>query len=366
MDVLLEKGALRTALKNAIGAISKRGSLPILSNFRITASNSQLKITGTDLELQCTTTCAADIKAEGALTVDAAKLNQICASLPDFPLRMYCDNGEKLAITANKSRFYLATMPARDFPLFDDESTTLATITLTEAELKKAIDKVAFAMAFQDVRYYLNGALFHILNNKLSMVATDGHRMAVLETGIECEGDDLQFIVPNKAIIELRRILSNSDNAVALSFTEKTIRTKIGDTEIRSKLLDARFPEYNRVIPHNLEHRFICGRADLKCAIERVTLIQKEKHKGVSFLIGENRLQLTSRAEGGEEGAEELVIDYNEDELAIAFNSSYIVDALNAVETPDVEILLTDANSSAILRGIDASAETFVVMPMRL
>lgn len=341
MDIFVERTALQSALKNVIGTVGKRPSLPILSNFRIEAVDGLLTITGTDLESECAASCAADVQVGGIETVDAAKLTQICGKLPDVPIRIKSDDDDKIIITAGKSRFTLASLPASEFPLFNDESLTRTDIIIPESLLKMAIDKVSFAMGQQDVRYYLNGALFHFTVNKLTAVATDGHRMAKFETEIEYSGDEKQFIVPAKTVNELRRLLTTATDSLNLSFSERSVQTEIRGVTIKSKLIDGKFPEYERVIPKSTDNSAVCTSHELKSAIDRVTLIIKDKHKGVSLLFSTNNLRLTSREQCGEEGVEEIGVSYSGEECTIGFNAGSEFDHQNTFDL--VPLALHDA-----------------------
>jgi DNA polymerase-3 subunit beta len=240
-------------------------------------------------------------------------------------------------------------------------------LNVPQAHLRWLVDRTHFAMALQDVRYYLNGLLLELEPEQLRAVATDGHRLALAGLGLssELEGPK-QVIVPRKGIQELLRLLGDSDEAVSVELGANHVRVALPDLRFTSKLIDGRFPDYQRVIPAVGEHPVSVERDALRQALVRVSILSNEKYRGVRFVLEQERLRIQSNNPEQEEAEEELVVDYAGPEVEIGFNASYMLDALGAIEQPMVQLHVTDANSSALLQGDGAVDARYVVMPMRL
>jgi len=366
MYLFTNRETLLPALTKVIGAIGKT-SMPILSNFLLNATHERLEITATDLEIELKTGLQASVKDFGKVTVPAKKLLDIVKSFPpstDIKMKLDTENA-RLIVTCGRSRFQLGVLSADEFPMMPEIENGFA-FALTDSQLKRIVDKTAFAMAKDDVRYYLNGVLFDMTHPHLAVVATDGHRLALWQTDIAIAGADHRIIFPHKAIMELKRQLTGSEDEVSFALSEKAAQMVIGDFTMTTKLIDGRYPEYERVVPDHLKCSAFLNRDELKTALNRTAILSNEKYKGVKITFAAGSLGLTANNSSQESAEEEIGLDYTGDEVTIGFNVGYIADALNAMTSQTVQVQFQDANSSSIWRGSDCQNETFVVMPMRL
>jgi DNA polymerase-3 subunit beta len=358
-------------LQGVIGVVERKQTMPILSNVLFSARGSggagRLSITGTDLEVELVASGEAGVQTAGDITVPGRKLLDIARALPDkTPVTLSVD-GEKLTVRAGKSRFVLSTLSAAEFPVVEDISGQQG-VTVPQAELKKLIEKTHFSMAQQDVRYYLNGTLFESDGLLLRSVATDGHRLALAETALPNgtkTTPSQQVIVPRKGILELQRILG-TEGDVELKIGTNHIRATIGAVRFTSKLIDGKFPEYGRVIPANPTKAVIADRELLRQALQRTAILSNEKYRGVRLSLSNGQLLIQAHNPEQEEAEDQIEVDYKGDALEIGFNVTYLLDALAAVETESVELGLTDANSSCLIRAPGNASVRYVVMPMRL
>ena len=359
---------LLTALGYAIGVIEKRSTLPILGYFLVRATDERLEIVSTDLEIEIETFANATIDDEGACVIPGRKLFDICRSLPkESQLKIRTEDG-KAGITAGRSRFSLLTFTEQDYPRLGltgirDE------MELDVETLRLLIDKTSFSVAQQDVRYYLNGLFVACANDKIIGVTTDGHRLSKAEVTVEgTNGNETEVIIPGKAVQELKRILSGSDREtrVSLAFREGLVSLTIGNIVFHTKLIDAKYPDYERVIPQNLTRRAIVDKELLRSALVRMSAISYDKYRGVEFIFDEGTLRLVSKNSEQEIAEEDFDVAYDGDKMSVAFNSSYVVDVLSAITSETIEVNFTDGNTSSIWRGEDSEAETYVIMPMRL
>ncbi len=366
MEFVVSRETLLPALNKVIGVIERRQTLPILGHLLIGARDGLVSLRGTDLEVEVYTELAAEIQGEGETTVPARKLVDICRNLTegaDIRLRVM---DERCVVTSGRGRFSLGLLPAVDFPVMDAESEGVE-LVVKEGQLKRLLDKTAFAMAQQDVRYYLNGLLVEINRAELIAVATDGHRLAkfVSKTNLDVNATR-QVIVPNKTVLELRRQLVVSDEDVFLRLGEKSIRIQAGQMIMTSKLVDGRYPEYERVIPSGVGRLAIIERDVLKRALSRTAILSNEKFRGVRLSFDQGVLKLLAHNPEQEEAEEEIEIDYDGDGISIGFNVAYLMDVLGAIDEERLAVQFQDGNSSSIWRGQGMETETFVVMPMRL
>jgi len=369
MKFAISREELLKPLQHVSGVVEKRQLMPVLNNLLVEVAGGKLFLTGTDLELSLVACLPVGQTAEaGEVTIPARKLVDICKSLgAETEIRVERD-GERVNIRAGRSRFSLATLPVTDFPSLERAGESSLQVKVKTEDLKAVIDATAFAMAQQDVRYYLNGMLFEVRGNTFKTVATDGHRLSVAETACESTIDQvLQVIVPRKSVGELARLLADSrveDVTVEIGGTH--IKAVIGDITFTSKLVDGKFPEYERVIPRECPRVVIADRELLRQALVRVAILSNEKYRGVRLQVSEGSLRLQANNPEQEEAEEEVLVDYEGTELEIGFNVSYLVDALNAINGPVVEFQLGDAGGSAILVDPENRQTIYVVMPMRL
>jgi DNA polymerase-3 subunit beta len=366
MELIINREELLPVLGKVVGVVERRQTLPILGNLLFSAGGERAEICGTDLEVEVRTSCAASIAQEGATTLPARKLMDICRNLSEGQDIRFRLSDERCIVTAGRGRFTLGVLPAVDFPLMDREAEGIE-ISIPEGLLKRLLDKTAFAMAQQDVRYYLNGLLVQLDPGGVTAVGTDGHRLAKFRRSLDLAlAESVQVIVPSKTVIELRRQLGSTEEAITLSIGTRSIRLAMGGTVMTSKLVDGRYPEYERVIPRDLAKVATMSTAALKRALTRTAILSNEKYRGVRLAFEQGVLRLQAHNPEQEEAEEEIELDYTGEPTAIGFNVAYLTDVLGAVEVDQIEARFSDAGSSSIWRGASADDETYVVMPMRL
>lgn len=354
-----------TPLQAVIGVVERRQTMPILANVLLSARDNRLSITGTDLEVELVATSSVTVQQAGDITVPGRKLLDICRALPEKTNVVISTEGERLTVRAGRSRFVLASLPAAEFPVIE-EINAQQTLSVSQSEVRKLIDKTHFSMAQQDVRYYLNGMLLETDGKLLRAVATDGHRLALCETELEAKAKtSQQVIVPRKGVLELQRILGAS-GTIELAVGTNHVRAQIGDIRFTSKLIDGRFPEYGRVIPSNPTKIVEADRDLLRQALQRTAILSNEKYRGVRLSVDSNLLTIQAHNPEQEEAEDQVEVNYKGDEVEIGFNVNYLLDALAAIEQEKVEIGLTDSNSSCLIRGPGTTGTKYVVMPMRL
>lgn len=366
MKISTSKTALLDPLQKVGGVVERRQTLPILANILLNLRGRSLVITATDLEVEMRTSAQVEAKGEVDFTLPARKLLDICRALPDEAEININVEGERVIILSGPSRFSLGTLPAKDYPVIEPTISS-CTFKISEKDLKSLIEKTHFAMAQQDVRYYLNGMLLEIKEGRIRTVATDGHRLATTESNKKLEKTlDLQVIVPRKAVMELAKLLSDKDADVLVDVSSNHIRFSIGNTVFTTKLVDGKYPDYNRVIPTGSDKTVIAKRETLRDALQRTSILSNEKYRGICFQIKSNRLELLAHNPEQEEAKEELEIEYQGEELVIGFNVSYLIEVLNVLETDKVKMMLSDSNSSCLIEDEDKSKSRYVIMPMRL
>ncbi|MDJ0927024.1 MAG: DNA polymerase III subunit beta [Gammaproteobacteria bacterium] len=364
MKLSISRESLLKRLQAVMGVVERRQTMPILANVLLATDQSELTVTATDLEVELVArTDSVDVQASGEITVPGRKLLDICRALPDGASLSLQLDGDRLTIKSGRSRFVLSTLPAADFPVIDDINAG-SRLTLSQDEIGKLLDKTHFAMAQQDVRYYLNGLLLEVGGGRLRAVATDGHRLALSEIEIDSDGEQ-QVIIPRKGVLELQRLLGNADE-IELAIGPNHIRAKLGGIQFTSKLIDGRFPDYERVIPKPDKNILSADREDLRHALQRAAILSNEKYRGVRLELNGGRIVIQANNPDQEEAQDEIEADYKGDEFEIGFNVNYVLDALGAVESDSVEIGFVDANSSCLIHAPGVEQTQYVVMPMRL
>ncbi len=366
MKFRIQREVFLQPLSQVVGVVERRQTLPVLANFLIVARDGTLSVTGTDMEVELVGSVAADITQEGEITLPARKLVDIVKALPDGSTIDVAIQDEKATMLAGKSRYTLATLPASEFPATDQVETN-DEIVISEKDLKRLIDKTAFAMANQDVRYYLNGMLFDLRDGQLRLVATDGHRLAVSDhsAAVNVAGEP-QLIVPRKGVLELARMMSDSDDEVVLALGRNHIRLAKSGMRFTSKLIDGRFPEYEAVIPLGADKQVLVDRDLFTHALQRAAILSNEKYRGVRLEANGNLLKIVAHNPQHEEAVEEIEVETNFDALAVGFNVTYLLDALTALETENVSLELKDPNSSCLVSAPDSDLNRHVVMPLKL
>ena len=361
-------------LQSVIGVVDSRPTLAILSHILIRISNGQITITATDLEVEISTSASIDDQMLTLeFTVPAKKLFDICKNLDPGIILNFTLKDNKLVLTSKKSRFTLSTLSADNFPNLDPVKSS-SEFSITQKHLKFVIDNTQFSMANQDVRYYLNGLLFEIYNNELRTIATDGHRLAFcvvdqLSNLINIPKDTTQqIIVPRKAISELNRLLTDSEQILQVLLSSNHLYIHFPDLIFTTKLIDGRFPDYQRVIPppELCTKTIIVDRLSLRQSLSRISVLSAEKYKAVRLEFSENNLFAVVHNPEQEEGEESIFIDYHGEDFTIGFNVGYLIDALSTIEEDQVSLQLTDSNSSCLISGLSDESTKYVVMPMRL
>jgi len=364
MNFKIPQALLLKSLQAVIGVVERKQNMPMLNNILLALADGTLSITATDLEVELVAETKVETETPGETTVPGRKLYDICRALPDGDIHIN-QTGEKVTVRAGRSRFTLATLKAADFPIVD-KVTTQQTIKISRKDLKRLLQKTHFAMAQQDVRYYLNGLCLETSNHAFRAVATDGHRLALSEIALE-EAADLneQVILPRKGVMELEKLLGDEGD-LELSLGSNHARAQINGIRFTSKLIDGRFPEYDRVLPKDCRHIITADRGLLRQALQRAAILSNEKYRGVRLDLDENKITIEANNPEQEEAEEALEVQYSGEKMEIGFNVNYLLDALSAVEEDQVELGLSDANSSCLIRAPGAEATRYVVMPMRL
>ncbi|KAF1056844.1 MAG: Beta sliding clamp [Pseudomonas delhiensis] len=368
MHFTIQREALLKPLQLVAGVVERRQTLPVLSNVLLVVQGQQLSLTGTDLEVELVGRVNLEEAAEpGEITVPARKLMDICKSLPSDALIDVRVDDQKLLVKAGRSRFTLSTLPANDFPTVEEGPGSL-TFSLVQSKLRRLIDRTSFAMAQQDVRYYLNGMLLEVGSGVMRAVATDGHRLAMcsLPGAVPEQQDRHQVIVPRKGILELARLLTEQDGQVDIVLGQHHIRATTGEFTFTSKLVDGKFPDYERVLPKGGDKLVVGDRQLLREAFSRTAILSNEKYRGIRLTLSSGLLKIQANNPEQEEAEEEVQVDYAGSNLEIGFNVSYLLDVLGVMGTEQVRMILSDSNSSALVQEADNDDSAYVVMPMRL
>jgi len=365
MKFTAEREKLLAALQAVIGVVERRQTMPILANVLVSVRQGRLSVTATDLEVELVASTDVAAQVDGDVTIPGRKLLDICRSLPEHVQIAVTVDGEKATVRGGKSRFMLSTLPASDFPIIE-EINVQQTLRIAQGDLRRLLDKTHFSMAQQDVRYYLNGMLLETDGKLLRTVATDGHRLALCEAKLSTEARGAaQVIVPRKGVLELQRILG-ADGDAEVIVGANHIRLAIGEIRFTSKLIAGRFPEYGRVIPASPSRVVQTERDGLRAALQRTAILSNEKYRGIRLALRENLLTIQAHNPEQEEAEEEVEVSYSGGEMEVGFNVNYLLDALGAIDTDEVEIGLTDSNSSCLIHSPGVLASKYVVMPMRL
>ncbi|MGH8670964.1 MAG: DNA polymerase III subunit beta [Burkholderiales bacterium] len=363
----IERDTLLKPLQAVSGIVERRHTLPILSNILIQADADALKLLATDLEIQVATESTLDQNVNHqAVTVSARKLQDILRSLPDKSKITLDAQDGKLILRAGKSRFNLQTLPVQDFPRLAEGNEGGTAVSLPQKQLKRMLQLVQYAMAQQDIRYYLNGLLLLLEKDVLTLVTTDGHRLAYVLTTVEQKFSRTELIVPRKAILELVKLLADTDEAVQMQLLENQVKFKFGNIDLISKVVDGKFPDFTRVIPSNYTAHFIVSRNVLLQALQRAAILSNEKFRGVRWVLTHDGLKIVCTNAEQEEAEEQLEIDYNGQPLDIGFNITYLLDVLNNLTIDEVDCALGDANSSMLITVPGEKNFKYVVMPMRI
>ena len=361
------RDALLAPLQSVSGIVEKRHTLPILSNVLIEKKGDALTLLATDIEIQIRNRTTAALGADDvAITVGARKLQDILRALPDSAEVQLTLDDKRITLKAGKSRFQLQTLPAADYPRLAPPEGEGVRFTTTQKAFRKQLALVQYAMAQQDIRYYLNGLLLVVAGDTLRMVATDGHRLAYAASPLVGDFPRTDVILPRKTVVELARQLADSDDALEITLVGNQIVFRFGHIELISKLIDGKFPDYERVIPQGHPKLVKVSRLALLQSLQRAAILTNEKFRGVRLMLSEGSLKLVSTNAEQEEAQEELEVDYSGDALDIGFNVTYLLDVLTNLSANEIEIRFNDGNASALFGLADNTEFKYVVMPMRI
>ena len=356
-----------SVLQSVAGIVERRHTLPILANVLIRKTGSSLQLTTSDLEIQIRTTAELDGDAGNfTTTVGARKLIDILRTMPSDQTVNLESSQSKLILKGGKSRFTLQSLPAEDFPLVQEAANFGPAFSVPQKTLKELLNQVSFSMAVHDIRYYLNGILFVAEGKQLSLVATDGHRLAFASAMLDVEVPRQEVILPRKTVLEMQRLLSDKEGAIDMQFANNQAKFTFEGMEFVTKLVEGKFPDYNRVIPKNHKNTITMGRTALLATLQRTAILTSDKFKGVRLNLEPGVLRVASSNAEQEEAMDELEIDYGGDAIEIGFNVTYLIDVLTNMDQDMVQVDLADSNSSALITIPGNDTFKYVVMPMRI
>ena len=362
----IARDALLKPLQAVSGIVERRHTLPILANVLLEHRDGRLYVTATDLEMQITAHSELPGKEAQAVTVAARKLQDLLRALPDDATLNVDASNNKMTVRAGRSRFNLQTLPAADYPRIGVGQDQVQQLSLPQRDLRGLIKAAEFAMAQQDIRYYLNGMLLVIDNDSLQAVATDGHRLSWASLKVDGSYQRQEVILPRKTVLELGKLLADADEPVRIDVLANQVRFSFANVELVSKVVDGKFPDYNRVIPTGHARAIELPRTELLAALQRAAILSNEKFRGVRLVLGAGQLKIICSNSEQEEAEEELEVDYRGDALDIGFNITYLLDVLQNQPMERVQLAFGDANSSALITIPDRDDYKYVVMPMRI
>jgi DNA polymerase III subunit beta len=363
----IPRDALLRPLQAVSGIVERRHTLPILANVLVEQKDGRLFMTATDLEMQITAHSELAGKQDQSVTVAARKLQDLLRALPDDATVSVDTSASKMTVRANRSRFNLQTLPAADYPRINlAQEQQQQTIKLPQKDFRGLLKLAEFAMAQQDIRYYLNGMLLVVDKGSLQTVATDGHRLSYASLAVPGDYTRQEVILPRKTVLEVGKLLEESDDELTIDLLANQVRFRFSNIELVSKVVDGKFPDYNRVIPTGHSKQIDLSRTELLQAMQRAAILSNEKFRGVRLVLGTDQLKIICTNSEQEEAEEEIEIDYKGEALDIGFNITYLLDVLHNLATERVLLAFGDANSSALITMPDRGDYKYVVMPMRI
>ncbi len=362
----ITRDALLKPLQAVSGIVERRHTLPILANVLLEQKDERLYVTATDLEMQITAYSEWGGRDGQATTVAARKLQDLLRALPEGALLNVDATGAKMALRAGRSRFHLQTLPAADYPRIGLAQDRLQTLTLPQRDLRGLLRLAEFAMAQQDIRYYLNGMLLVTDKGSLQAVATDGHRLSWASLAVGGDFQHQEVILPRKSVLELGKLLSDADDPVTIDILATQVRFRFSNVELVSKVVDGKFPDYNRVIPTGHAKTIELARVELLATLQRAAILSNEKFRGVRIVLAPQTLKIICTNSEQEEAEEELEVAYQGEPLDIGFNITYLLDVLQNLDAERVRLAFGDANSSALVTVPERDDYKYVVMPMRI
>ena len=367
MKFTTQKNEIVDALQMGASIAERRQTIPILANLRIIAKDGAVEITATDLEIQVrTTTEVTGVIEEGEITVSARKMSELCRTLPDNEALEFDLSNGKLAVSSKNFHADFATISALDFPELEIREETNS-LSISSSVLQRLLDKTAFCMASQDVRYYLNGLLIEYKEGEINAVATDGHRLALATSPLkEISIEGVRQIVPRKAVLELSKILKQENEDIKVTFGDSSLSIQGKNLDFSTKLIDGKFPDYEKVLPSGEPNSLEVPKENLQSALSRASVLSNEKYRGVRFALDKNTLKLTANNPEKESAEELLEVNYSGSPMEIGFNIGYILDVLGTIETDSIELNFYGEESSCLIKEPGNQSEVYVIMPMRL
>jgi len=368
MKVTITRAALLKPLQMISGVVERRQTFPILANVLVTVKEQSLSLTATDLEVELVGSAPlTEMSESGSITVSARKLLDICRALPDMSVLTLVLEGEQLVLRSGRSRFLLTTLPTQDFPSMDN-GPFHTEFVINQDKLKKLIGKVYFAMGQQDVRHYLNGALFDINQGTMRCVATDGHRLAMSGISSIDTGDaTAKVILPRKSVLELMRLLdANTDETATVNIGDNHFRVKSSDFTFTSKLINAQYPDYDKLIPRSIENTAMASREALKQALTRASILSNEKFRGIRLQLEPDTLRIMANNPEQEEAEEIIPLEYQGNQIEIGFNVAYLLDVMSTIGSDQVRWSFSDPSGGVLIEASEKDDSLYVVMPMRL
>ncbi|MFV0542502.1 MAG: DNA polymerase III subunit beta [Marinicella pacifica] len=362
----IQREQLLAPLNQICGVVEKKGTLPVLSHVLFSIKGDELRLTTSDLEVEMTSVAVVDAEEQSELTLPALKLLEICKSLSDGSIMSFRADDEHCVITSGESRFSLSTLPAKDFPLLEDVE-TFETVYIDSQELARMLKQTVFCMASHDVRYFLNGLLFEILSDKIRCVSADGHRLALSETDYNNEaGINKQVLIPRKGVMELNKMIRETEQDIAIHLGKNHVSVEVEGTKMTSKLIDGKFPDYQSVIPLDMDNDFTADKLSLEKALRRVAILSNEQYKGVKFKISPNHLQILGHNPDQEQAEDSIQVETHIQDMETAFNVNYLLDAIHVIDHDQVQFSFKDPLSSCLIKHPDRIDCRLVVMPLRL
>ncbi len=374
MELTVRKAELLKELQLFQGIVERKNTIPILANVLLEAEDGadHARLAATDLEVGLRSRCEAGVEKGGSITIPAKKLFEIVRALPDTEVRITQSAAGSVNISAERFSSRIQTLPKDDFPALP-EPAEIDPVTLPGAALREMVGKTQFAITGEDTRFFLNGALFVLGSSDMTLVATDGHRLALvaaaLEGGPEAAGDDdARVILPKKTIWELARLVADDDAEVTYRRGENHLFFDVGGRQLISRMIDAQFPAYERVIPKGNDKRIEFERDRLTSAVKRVALLSSERSRAIKLQIDAGKVEITSSSPEVGEASEVLAVEYEGEALGICFNAQYLLDFLGVVETENIGLDFKDELSQAVLSPVahEGYEYTYVIMPMRV
>src|SRR5210317_1480285 len=366
MNIKIKRDVLLKPLSSVVGIVEKRQALPILSNLLLIGKDGKLTFTATDLEMQTSLNIETKIDSNFEITISAKKLFDITRALPEGSELEFQINESRVNVKAGKSKFNLQTLPAKDYPILKQGDSESISFDISQKALKGLLKQVDFAMAQKDIRYYLNGLLFEIQGQKLNIVGTDGHRLSFTSSKLKKSFDKKEVIIPRKTIMELIKLLEEVDDDVEIQILNQQVIFNFSDICIITKVIDGKFPDYNRVIPSGYKNGFLIERQMLLNAMQRASILSNEKYRGIRLVLSENNMQLITTNSEQEEAQEDIEISYNKETIDIGFNVTYLIDVLNNIQFDQLFFAFKDSNSSCLVTIPNNDDYKYVVMPMRI